>query len=351
MVFDRFHRLLACAGLALLGCGVQTSTDYEGESLLHFSGRVELLDAQSDDLIPVLAFPGHNGYWRFMDVNVHGEFPSRFTLDVFDPPPEEALPEHSSLLEDEPAWTYASIAAVGPNHGPGFQYYNVYAANPDCDTLDESCHRIRRDYCYTDPSEWDGGEWNGDLPDASRCYTDIRECDFVINSSPDESYDDCKVVETKGDPSLAADPTTHFSGFSVDHFIVYLATEAPAGSFVGRFLGEEKRIAPGYHLVKSKKRTQAEIDEADSCNDAADEVAWHRFSHDHPDIVCGMLDDSGRFKCEGDREAEWAPYRRRAEAEAHCPFIGDGSLSLVDTDSTELTIRIGYDVDNAGLGN
>jgi hypothetical protein len=346
MVFDRFHRLLACAGLALLGCGAQTSTDYEGESLLHFSGRVELLDAQSDDLIPVLAFPADNAYWKFMDVSVHGEFPSRFTLDVFDPPPAGTLAD-SPLFEGEPIWTYARIAAVSPDHAPGFQYYNAFAENADCTGFDP-CHRVRRDYCYTDTSSYDGGG----LPDESQCYTEIRECDFAIEASPEpQNYDDCKVVETKGDPSLAADPTTHFSGFSVDHWVVYLATEAPAGSLIGRMLGEEKRVAPGYHLVKTKKRTQAQIDEANSCNGAANKVALERFNRDHPDIHCDVSPDGGGFGCDGDHSRDFAPYARRAQAEAHCPFVGDASLRLVDTASTELTIRIGYDVDNAGLGN
>src|SRR5687768_12932682 len=92
------------AGYFTAGCDAQAGTDYRGESLLSVTGSVAIENQDPpDDLIPALAFDTRKGD-RFLieDVEVSGEFPARFSFDVFEPPPKEALigPEDTVWLNE-----------------------------------------------------------------------------------------------------------------------------------------------------------------------------------------------------------------------------------------------------------
>lgn len=76
--------------LLLAGCQAEVGTDYRGEALLSLKGSVVLDDQSMADQVPVLAFYSQSGF-ALLDVHVEGEFPSRFNLEVFEPPPQAAM--------------------------------------------------------------------------------------------------------------------------------------------------------------------------------------------------------------------------------------------------------------------
>src|SRR5687768_1001308 len=97
---------LLLAAVVLAGCDRQVDSDYQGEPLLRIRGNVTIpLGLEGGDLVPAIAFNAVSSKRRdqrcgndfpydhvqIVDVGVTGDFPSNFTLDVFDPPPDEAL--------------------------------------------------------------------------------------------------------------------------------------------------------------------------------------------------------------------------------------------------------------------
>jgi hypothetical protein len=327
--------------LVLLGCGEQTSTDYRGEALLTFSGRVELLDSSAGkDLVPALAFPGSGGYWQIVDVDVEGEFPAGFTLHVFDPPPEDLIEDGPSFTPGTPAFTTALITAVPRDHARGFQSSSSFITNPDCAEAGP-CHTVRRKACYAER------ESGGPISETADCYEEVRMCDFEIDFALDQDYDSCDVVGTEGDANLARTIASRFSGFSDEFVVMYLGAEAPAGSLVAQMLESRKPVAAGYHLIQRRARTQAEIDQAAQCHDAAAQIAFEQFRREHPATDCQLF--GAGFSC---RDVEQGRLLSKqivdAQANQDCPFQGAATLIDVDTDDTELTIRIGHDIGDLG---
>ena len=337
---------LACGLLVLLGCGDQTSPAYRGESLLSFSGRVELVNAPTqDELVPALAFQGVDGYWKLLDVDVEGEFPAGFTLHVFDPPPEGTLSDLAAIHDGEPVIAVAYITAVSPDHAPGFQSSNSWGEWPDCMGV-TPCHRVHRQFCYTEQKSAEK------VPAIEDCYVEVRMCDFEIDFEQEQNYDSCELVQSEGDASLGEDIGTRFSGFSQTHLVIYLASAAPARSFVARLLGSPDGVAAGYHLAERRKRTQAEVDEADRCDGEAIAVALERFRVDHPDADCEGIGDPlpQTTTCADDEQGHvLAGYVLDVQGERKCPAPGDTALTLVDTDNTRLTIQIGYGIGEFGF--
>lgn len=78
------------AALALCaGCESQVGEGYEGEAILTLEGSVELGEGEVADQVPVLAFstPDFNAF-LLVEARVEGEYPARFRMSVFEPPPE-----------------------------------------------------------------------------------------------------------------------------------------------------------------------------------------------------------------------------------------------------------------------
>ena len=355
MVNPRATARMALPLVLIAACGDQASTAYEGESLLTLQGKVELLDLSAEGpLVPALAFRGPHGFYRVQDVEVEGEFPTSFTLHAFDPPPEDTVHAYP-VLDSEPRTAMAFITAAAAGHEPGFQYFDGYGRTPNCD-LSGSCRRVRRDYCYSRG----GGEGQEPLG-IEDCYTEVSECPFEVDFEVPQDYRECEVVETEGDPELARDLGSHFYGLSLDYRVFYLDAPAHKGSLTARALGSRKGLDAGYHLVHARLRTPDEIDEAKACNDEATEAGFEAYRKDHPDTRCevvpGFEDDSNPIasvviSCTGDSslapndrsvKPEGAAIARyTAKGQADCPNPGVAEFEVVDSASTELSIRIGH---------
>lgn len=114
--------LVACLGIASSACSSQVDPDYRGEPLAVITGAVSSDEVQLDGLVPVL------GWYDFarqeddsaedksdaqpallQEVETEGVFPNRFTMRLYDLPPEGAL---FPARDGEPAMALGMIFAA-----------------------------------------------------------------------------------------------------------------------------------------------------------------------------------------------------------------------------------------------
>jgi hypothetical protein len=168
------------------GCGTQVSSGYLGESLLTLSGSVVVANAEApSELVPVLAYerprPGAlpNAY-LLQDVEHAGQFPSRFRLAAFEPPPEEAVFDVETASGARLRYAWGRLGAVAPDH-PG-----VLAQT----NLTESSYCLGRE-CYTERQRCDA---------LGECYFERAHCSLpVAFDARDDASTGCRQVATGGD--------------------------------------------------------------------------------------------------------------------------------------------------------
>lgn len=178
--------LALASAAAGTGCGTQVATDYLGEPLLTLSGSVIVDNPEAPrDLVPVLAFErprdgaASNAY-MLQEVEHTGEFPSRFRLGVFEPPPAAALFDVATAGGARLRYAWAQIAAVAPEHPAVMAQTN----------LEESSYCLGRE-CYTERARCDMFD---------ECYYEREHCSlpsWFDARSVEESL--CSEVATGGD--------------------------------------------------------------------------------------------------------------------------------------------------------
>lgn len=251
------------AALSLLitasACDNQVDADYQGESMLRIQGSVTIpQEFATTELVPVIVFVAvsdwqranseryGSDHQRILDVGVTGEFPANFTLDVFDPPPAQAI------LEDfpgEPAYAMGFVSAVSPNHpdaitraGGGF--VNAEGVLPlelrtclftgACDASCVYSPGACPPTCYQDvASSWPPS-------DPAICHLQVFECQY-----PEANVDNCVFISASGNPSV------EIAGYSRNVRILYYPEPVPADSLVSFMHGYRGApISAGYHLQK-----------------------------------------------------------------------------------------------------
>jgi len=81
--------------LSLAACSAQADHDYKGEPMMVISGSVEHSEVGlNQDAVPVLGWyaetpTAKEGVGLFARVDVTGEFPNRFSLKIYEPPPPQ----------------------------------------------------------------------------------------------------------------------------------------------------------------------------------------------------------------------------------------------------------------------
>lgn len=185
LVPSSLYRGLCWLPLAVLpGCGSVAATDYLGEAMLSLSGSVVVDNPQApSELVPVLAFerPGAGGRasgYALSDVEYRGDFPARFELGVYEPPPLDAM----YAAEDGAGLAYAwgRIGAVAPVHPELLTPSNSV----------ESSFCLGKE-CYTDVLRCGFG---------GGCYGERRHCSLPERfDPPGVAYQGCREVGTRGD--------------------------------------------------------------------------------------------------------------------------------------------------------
>lgn len=267
--------------LVLLACSSQAGPDYQGESLMTIHGKVTIENpAAPSSLVPVLTFPSYvtddGGLlptFSVMDVDVRGDFPSNFTLDVFQPPPEEAR---------SPWLSFGFIAAMPPDHPKKLVQVRKYdeliksgcLGGDDGGLVGGKCER---EYMRCEPSNAPQivDETTG------HCYHDVYSCD--------PEFTHCVHDHGYGDPNYAKGLWQNFAGLSRNYMVLYVAMATPttgAGVNSGVLLYEwalngGKPLEPGYHLLRLGTLSGDEAGSNAACLAAAKAEATARYNDAH----------------------------------------------------------------------
>jgi hypothetical protein len=242
-------------------CEPQVSPAYKGQALLTIGGSVEV-DSQRERgrLLPALAFyNSETSLFHIVDVEVEGEFPSDFTLRVYEPPPGEAI----VTGPDRPASAVGYITAVTEGHPDS-------VLDPVSSGAGSSCTPARagevsqcvhyQDWCTADRSE---------------CYSEERACPAF-----DSPLEECEILSSSGDPGLRIDPWEKFAGLSELYRILYLEqaldADDPAALAVGL-----PTLGAGYHLFEVRPFDEAEQLANDACREQAGALAVERYNEAH----------------------------------------------------------------------
>ena len=258
-------------GVVVLGtapaCSSQSSADYQGDPLLKLKATVAVpKEFEGEELVPVLYFPLQPQpavgvhLMEILDVEIEGSFPSNFTLEVYDPPPESAL----SYSEGLPKFAVGYISAMSPSH-PSL----VKSISTSTDAGDPLGYR----YCTVDES---------------RCFETSLSC------PPDGGLDKCAPVSTTGDPAL------QFAGYSLNAIITYAPEPIPADSAIAFTWASGEAIPAGYHLRRMVKVEYSSGPEAQACRDQAWEKAHADYNEIHGtnhsiDVRPGLMERPWRF--------------------------------------------------------
>jgi hypothetical protein len=277
----RMSKLLRVTGLLLAlgtlwGCDSQVAPGYRGEALLTISGSVEVdSDRERGKLQPALAFYNSEaGEMRIVDVEVDGEFPSDFTLRVYDPPPAEAIVD----TPDRPASAVGFITAVTEDHPESVRFATVGSGTGSGCALSFDENGEIEDCGPTESTE----EWC--TADYSECYRESRVCPSI-----DSAPEDCEILSSEGDPSLREDPWENFAGLSEFYRLVYVAEPVQDDPRVAEQLGFGSLDA-GYHLFEVRPLTEMQDAEAEACHEEAQELATERYNEAHDsDFSSGVL--------------------------------------------------------------
>lgn len=247
----------------LAACDAQVSPAYRGEALLTMTGKVEIQDDPTEGtLIPALAWMNNKkSEIDISEVEVEGEFPSKFTIHVYDPPPDELL-QPVSDDDDSVLGAAAYITAVTEKHPASVRYASngnstasgTGCAGDDCSCGAQGCISIT-ELCTAD---------------GTSCYKETRTCPRV--DSPPE---DCEVTHS-GDESITESPWKHFAGLSQNYAIIYVTKAISKDSDLGWKFGLKVGLEKGYSLVALRELTDDELSEQAQCEQQAtdDAVAY-----------------------------------------------------------------------------
>lgn len=178
-----------------------------------------------------------------MEVAVSGDFPSSFQLDLFDPPPEEALRRYEP---GGPEVAAGSITALTPDH-------------PDAVLIRANSQETYDDWPLVSPRPCEGtsGTPAASGPpaasettcmvqhactlDGSECLSQMLECQ---RTGPIIFYSQCELQRSEGDESLLA------AGYSTSYRVFYFAAPVEAGSLTAEIFANGDGVAAGYHLYR-----------------------------------------------------------------------------------------------------
>lgn len=245
-------------------CDPQAGTGYRGEPLLSVKGSIRLTRSRVEaPLVPAIAFVnGQDELW-FLDVEVSGEFPSGFTLRVYDPPPREALQEwEEDSAVAEPRGAVGFITAVAKGHPKSVQTGVPVSGRSLC-TADDVC-RADETWCKGD------GE---------QCYSETTICEHASSQSPD-----C-TTESTGSEELKRTVFSQFEGLALTHRILYLESPSLPGSESAAEAASPEGLAAGYHVFRVETletaSRQAQLDAFDACQNAIRARAVELYNQEH----------------------------------------------------------------------
>jgi len=249
--------------VAASACDAQTTPDYPGSNLLTIHGTIAG-DVPDTEIVPALAFTDENLVTQttyLVDLDVEGEFPTRFAAHVYDAPPAGAL--YSPPAVFGPAGASAAIVAVRAGH-PASIVDRFRSESESCGGA--TC--VREKTVYGDDGQ-------------TVLYFERTVCDA--------NWANCQTTTT-GDASAGVTLADVLYGIVSNYRLIYLAKDVSKSTptVAAAAYGP---MSAGYHLVSQRDATEAEIAEMQRCEgDAtaqalADFNAQHGTSYTAPDQV------------------------------------------------------------------
>lgn len=315
------------SGTALPGCDSLVSGKYEGESRLALKVSVENgRRVATDPLEPALGYMDGDAL-RFDRVEVRGEFPAEFRVDVYSAPKGRLLTPLDPLLAPKTRLAIQFLGAI-PKHRRDL----VIDLAPKEAPENEVC--------------WDGScDVQPGQPVNCREGSDHPECERVQREC---AGDDCESsVELEG-PALP-EGLEDIVGFSVGHVVLYLRDALPAQSWAALRLGAPDGLAAGYHLAELREPDEAALSAASKCAGRAREAALEAFNAerdvplDVQTMRCLLSEEAAcdlRAIPTGDDAQELGARVAQAETEARCALLAI-DMAPVDPETETITVRIG----------
>jgi hypothetical protein len=259
---------LAACILACAACGTQASDEYLGEPLLSMQGqaKVQALTGGGQPIVPALCFSGPLARYpklltdnvdlppgeppfeidlpvgrgtvtdnlvHIVDIESQGEFPAKFNVDVYVPPPDSAL---SRLLSGEPRMATGFICAVYKDHAAVAHHVDRFS------TSTMQCEGVAPGNPNPGPCK---KQFISFVVDSSRFYVETYVCPTWLSKASE-----C-AMQSVGDPALKYEIFAEtIVGVADDPLVVYLADPAPAGSYTAWLLGAAEGVSAGYHLFR-----------------------------------------------------------------------------------------------------
>jgi len=319
------------ASLGLAACDAQAPTDYVGESLLSLQGSVQL-DPQTDTraLQPALAFWSEESRaLHIVDVDVRGEFPNRFELGVYAPPPDDSFVMWKGGHETG-RFAFGFVTAAPADHP---EYAPMVSSSSSATCEDTGCDE-QRSYCI--------GQG-----DAMQCYMETLRCPFAGADAQD-----CDTLSREGDPRIANEPWSTLAGLSENYVVLYFEEPLAAGSFVAHSLGFEGAVAAGYHLLAMRLPTEAEKELAKACDARATQNAVERYNAAHGtaltewDLTTHICTND---VCSAGDPEEFDALRADTRVELKCPNIDHLFAPIADPANHPISVRLGRDLQSVLL--
>jgi hypothetical protein len=310
--------------MASVACGSVAGTDHKGNSLLQITGSVRMDNEDAPaDLVPALAFASENDF-LVQDVDVSGEFPARFTLNVYEPPPPETF--HADSRRPEIAYAY--LTAVPPRHE------SKILIPRQTDTLgDVPCDGLPAEAS----TKWCTSE--------RECYEERMSCTCPVPADeldPGELPTCGEAFETSGDPVIK-DPWSKFGGVSQNYVVIYVPEASLATLNEEPFFSQDytggKGFKLGYNLIHVRSTTPEEQKAAAECEPAIRAQAWDEYNAEHGTDYSDATDESwdGPYG----EASDWVNSRfTELQLIIYCP---DNAwvMTAVDPDSTSIEVHLG----------
>ena len=249
-----------------VACGSEAGEDYKGKPLFQISGSVRIEnDEAPDDLVPALAYNTEDGL-VLQDVEVRGEFPAKFTLSVYEPPPPGTVFRDG----DDPEIGLAYLTAVPRDHEAFMVIPRFSGGGYQCSYPEPSDYETESRWCTPE----------------DECYVERTHCTCVYKSytSSDDPDETCEILETSGDPALK-NPWPKLGGLSENYLVYYIPEESVPVLNNKRFYSEAytggRGFKAGYNLSHVRPATPEELASARECRDSLIPQAWDEYNAAH----------------------------------------------------------------------
>jgi len=343
--------IAACQQDATIASNCADRECSHSDALLTLNGSVTITSDRDDaELKPAVAFfNAEESEFHVVDVDAEGEFPSRFTIRVYEAPPEQSLVTAPSGR----LWALGYLTAVAEDHPQLVRFSRSTGGSggcwdtPGCDGAEECAPP---QWTPERPCQVEDTRCNA-AGDA--CYHETRSCPAL-----DSAASDCEVVASEGDSELRQDPWAALAGLSENMVLIYLVDPLHADEPAARAF-DSVELDAGYHLMRLAEPTAQEREARDACAADARDLVAERFNAEHDTDFTGDQIPGG-LSCASNTNVDCASLDAlratldqrllQAQAELACPPAGVAlhEIDVAGAGDDGISVRIGENLSPLG---